>query len=95
MILVNGQYYQDAGKDVLVQSDGKIVIVGEAKTSSTTTKMFMTRLDASGDVLFAPTTFATGTTESARTFDAALQTDGKVLVTGYTYGTAFEAWLFA
>ena len=92
-LLVDAANYQDIGKDVLIQADGSIVIVGDSKTSSTTTRMFIARLDTSGSVFAAPSTFLTGTVGSDLTFDATLQPDGKVLVAGYSYGTAFEGWI--
>ena len=93
MLLVDATYIQDVGKDVLVQPDGKIVIVGDTRTSSATRRMFLSRLGSDGTTLWTGNTFSSGTTGTDVTFDAVLQSDGKVVVTGYSSGTVFEAWV--
>jgi uncharacterized delta-60 repeat protein len=93
-VSVNSVDHKDYGRDVLIRpSDGRIIIVGDSTTPANTERLFVTTLSSSGAIIVTGEYYPSGTTGDDRTFDAEMQADGKVVVTGYSYGTAFEAWV--
>lgn len=84
--VVNGTYNYSKGS--IVQPDGKIVVVGQAGEASTY-KAFATRYNTDGtlDTSFGTNgsqVVAVGPVKSFAT-DVALQADGKIVVSGYTW----------
>ena len=84
---------QDAAKKVMVQSDGKIVLAGDS-SNGTTSDFSLIRLTANGSldtsyngtgkVLMTVNGADTNTTAPNTAVSAVMQTDGKVVVIGYS-----------
>lgn len=78
---------QDTGLDMVIQPDGKIIIVGESNIGGGDSVMSATRLNADGTL---DTTFATGgrfmynakVAVAERAYGVAVQADGKILIAG-------------
>jgi uncharacterized delta-60 repeat protein len=91
---INSQGPLDFGRDVLIEPDsGRVIIVGDSRTVAATQRLFLAILDPNGSIVEPGVYFPTGTTGNDRAYDAALQPDGKIVVTGYSSGTATEAWV--
>lgn len=82
----------DIAKSVVVQSDGKIIIVGQAQDSKPEFNFALARYNAHGSL---DDSFGTGGTVMTpisegrdEGFAVALQADGKILVTGYIINSA-------
>lgn len=79
----------DVARDVAVQSDGKIVVVGDYATGPTTSDIIVTRLNGDGSV---DGSFAGGkaiqldVSKEDRAYAVALQPDGKIVVAGVALG---------
>jgi uncharacterized delta-60 repeat protein len=80
-----GTAFNGAPDDIAIQTDGKIVVVGTFTTFNGTTVNRIARLNTNGTL---DTTFTTntGTAFSGGTSRVAIQSDGKILVSG-TYAT--------
>ena len=79
-------FYGDAIRKVLVQNDGKIVVVGNYADSMSQSQVAMVRYLSNGTI---DTSFATNgiyiSDYYGGSFDAELQIDGKIIVSGYSY----------
>ncbi len=82
-----GQPDQDSGLDMVVQPDGKIVVVGESFVATTDSAFSATRLNVDGTL---DTTFAANgkfllnvvPAVSERAYGVAIQPDGKIVIVG-------------
>lgn len=81
---------RDTGLDTAIQTDGKIIIVGESSISASDTVFSATRLNTDGSL---DTTFADGGrflynpnsgSGTGRAYAVAVQADGKILIAGRT-----------
>jgi uncharacterized delta-60 repeat protein len=84
--------FQDTARDVVIQADGKIVVVGD-KSSVGTTSFGVVRYNANGtpDTTFGPSGIRSinfGSSTTNRAYNAAVQSNGKLVVGGYSYTTA-------
>jgi uncharacterized delta-60 repeat protein len=84
--------YADLATCVVIQSDGKIVATGQSLISGNDYDFSAVRynsdgsLDTSFDTDGKVITAIAGTNDD-RAYSAAIQSDGKIVVVGYTYGT--------
>jgi len=98
----NGKLYADVGGRndivpiILLQPDGKIVLVGQSRNAQdrNTISIFRFNADGTTDSSFgtngvALSAFTTSGTRGDTPGDAVLQPDGKIVVTGAWQGTAF------
>lgn len=81
----------DLGYGVAVQSDGKVVVVGDAFRTSGTSDFGIARLATNGSLDssfsgdgFTTVSFASGSFDDFHARAVALQSDGKIVVVGYT-----------
>lgn len=74
-----GTNYQSVDQ-ILVLSDGKIIITGSFSSYSGVTRQRVARLNADGSI---DTTFGTASGADSRVQQATLQADGKILIGGY------------
>lgn len=89
-------FYDDVIRKVLIQNDGKIVVVGNDADSTGASRIAMIRYLNNGTI---DTGFATNgmyiSDFYGGSFDAALQVDGKIVVSGYSYPTGMEPSVFS
>lgn len=74
---------------ILIQPDNKILSVGTSYIAPNTSAIALTRHNADGtlDISFNSTVTPAGTGSSTHGKDIALQSDGKILITGYCFNT--------
>ena len=89
-------FYNDVIRKVLIQNDGKIVVVGNDADSTGASRIAMVRYLTNGTI---DTTFATNGMYISNfyggSFDAALQVDSKIVVSGHSYPTGIEPGVFS
>lgn len=89
-------FYNDAIRKILIQNDGKIVVVGNDADSTGASRIAMVRYLTNGTI---DTSFASNGIYISNfyggSFDAALQVDSKIVVSGYSYPTGMEPGVFS
>jgi uncharacterized delta-60 repeat protein len=87
-VITNFSVYDDIGNSIAIQSDGKILVAGASEFSGNLPKIALTRYNSNGslDSLFGVNGKATATIGSyANCANSVLiQTDGKIVISGYT-----------
>lgn len=88
--------YLDTARDVVIQGDGKIVVAGE-KSNISPSSFGVVRYNANGtaDTTFGPggirsVVFSTATNSNSSAYNVAVQSDGKMVVGGYSYTTTTQ-----
>lgn len=74
---------QDAGRDVAIQPDGKIVVVGNVGGVDTDLAVLRYTLDGTPDATFGTGGVVTASVGDSGGYAVALQPDGKIVVAGY------------
>ena len=91
--------FHDFGQAILLQPDGKVVVAGYTQAGNTQQSIALVRYLANGapDSSFSldgkTVTIINGVKDIAQA--VTLQTDGKIVVAGYSYVTSFESFRFA
>lgn len=89
-------FYNDAIRKILIQNDGKIVVVGNEADSTGASRIAMVRYFTNGTI---DTSFASNGIYISDFYggshDASLQVDSKIVVSGYSYPTGIEPGFFS